>query len=72
MKLIKILQIFSENYTNLVLSPFGLATTISITMDCVQGEPHEEIIKLFKLQSMSARQQLRTGFKTILEDFKVK
>lgn len=55
----------------MVLSPFGLATTIAITMDCVQGQPYEEIIKLFKLQSKSAKQQLRTGFKTILEDFRV-
>lgn len=71
-KSVTILQVFSGNYSNLVLSPFGLATTLSITMDCVQGEPYEEIAKLFKLQSKTARQELRAGFKTILEDFRVK
>lgn len=64
-------QIFSSNYSNLVLAPFGLATSIAITMDCVHGESFDEITKLFKLQSKPSRQQLRTGFKTILHDFRV-
>lgn len=63
-------QIFSSNYSNLVLAPFGLATSIAITMDCVHGESFDEITKLFKLQSKPSRQQLRTGFKTILHDFR--
>ncbi|XP_065212297.1 serpin B13-like [Planococcus citri] len=63
-------QTFSANYTNLVMAPFGLSTSLAITMDCVHGESFNEIIKLFKLQSKPARQQLRTGFKTILHDFK--
>ncbi|XKL60736.1 hypothetical protein PGB90_007793 [Kerria lacca] len=63
-------QIFAGNYSNLVLSPFGLATTIAITMDCVHGKSFDEITKLFKLQSKPDRQQLRTGFKTILNDFR--
>lgn len=71
LRCIKYFQIFSSNYTNLVLSPFGLATSLAITMDCVQGESFDEITKLFKLQSKPARQQLRTGFKTILNDFRV-
>lgn len=66
-----VLQMYSTNHTNLILSPFGLATSIAITMDCVHGESFEEITKLFKLHTKQARQQLRTGFKTVLHDFKV-
>ncbi len=40
-------------------------------MDCVHGESFEEITRLFKLQTKPARQQLRTGFKTMLNDFRV-
>lgn len=65
------IQTFSANHTNLVMAPFGLSTSLAITMDCVHGESFNEIVKLFKLQSKPARQQLRTGFKTILHDFKV-
>ena len=65
------IQTFSTNRTNLVIAPFGLSTSLAITMDCVHGESFNEIIKLFKLQSKPARQQLRTGFKSILHDFKV-
>ena len=64
-------QVFASNRSNLVMAPFGLATSIAIAMDCVQGEAFDEITKLFKLQSKSSRQQLRTGFRTILQDFRV-
>lgn len=62
-------QTYSANTTNLVLAPFGLATSIAIIMECVSGEGFSEITRLFKLQDKAVRQQLRRGFKTILDDF---
>lgn len=65
------LQHYSRGRENLVLAPFGVATSLAMMLEGLQGRAAEEITTLFKLQAKEMRQQLRRGFKTILDTFGV-
>ncbi|XP_050520884.1 leukocyte elastase inhibitor-like [Daktulosphaira vitifoliae] len=60
---------YSKGRENLVLAPFGVATNVAMMLECLQGRAADEIITLFRLQAKGSRQQLRRGFKAILDKF---
>lgn len=65
-------QYYSRARDNLVLAPFGVATSVAMMLEGLQGRAAEEVTALFRLQAKEARQQLRRGFKTIFDTFGVR
>lgn len=66
-----VLQHYSRGRDNLVLAPFGVATSVAMMLEGLQGRAADEITTLFRLQAKGVRQQLRRGFKMILDAFGV-
>lgn len=66
-----VLQHYSRGRDNLVLAPFGVATSVAMMLEGLQGRAADEITTLFRLQTKEVRQQLRRGFKMIFDTFGV-
>ncbi|XP_014275352.1 leukocyte elastase inhibitor [Halyomorpha halys] len=67
-----ILHALSFDYDNVVYSPFGLSTSLAIVFEGVGTKLAEDMIKTLKLDNPNpsvAKQVLRTGFKSLLEEF---
>lgn len=68
------LQALSFDYDNVVYSPFGLSTSLAIVFEGVGNKLADDMIKTLKLDNPNpsvAKQVLRTGFKSLLEEFEV-